>query len=332
VIARAAALARALRLDVPWQFKAPLLIAIPYYFIASGGLGLGRAAAVIGASLATIAGIAGFAYLLNDLTDRDEDARSGKPNFAAGRAPIVLALWLAGALVLAIGPWLVVLPFTLAIGSLLGLEFALLAAYSLPPVRLKERGGVGAGADALYAHAVPAVLAALTFGTIADTPRDVLLPFVGILGAWQLASGLRNITLHQVKDHDLDRRAGTRTWVTAVGAERAERILRRVLVPAELALFGVFAGLVSQQLPLFLPGLVVAVVYVTASRWRRSQPFDFRAFLFYYVDDLYVEWTPLLMLIDLAVSHRAFWLLFALHLVVFQKNAVSRIYRDLRHL
>jgi hypothetical protein len=97
----------------------------------------------------------------------------------------------------------------------------------------------------------------------------------------------------------------------------------------ELALFGAFAALASRHLPLLVPRLAVALLYVTVSRRLQSQPFGFRPFLFYYVDAFYVEWIPLLFLLDLAAGRPAFWALFALHLVVFPKNAARRISREL---
>jgi hypothetical protein len=52
---------RRLRLRNPWNYKAPLLIAFPYFAIGAGRVSWDRAVAGILAALCTIAGIAGVA-------------------------------------------------------------------------------------------------------------------------------------------------------------------------------------------------------------------------------------------------------------------------------
>ena len=48
------------------------------------------AVTAIAASAVTIIGVAGVGYLLNDLSDCDDDARAGKPNFVLAYPPIVV--------------------------------------------------------------------------------------------------------------------------------------------------------------------------------------------------------------------------------------------------
>ena len=206
-------------------------------------------------------------------------------------------------------------------------------AYSVPPIRLKDRGGFGAIADELYAHVNPALLAAFTFGALGGLPEGRLLPFVAVLGSWQLALGLRNILLHQILDLEHDRAAGTRTWVARLGADRGERILRRVLVPAELALFAAYAFVVAREIHTFLPGLLVFVAietWIVHFRWRRAFPLTLRDFLFDYVDDFYVEWIPVLVLLQLALGDPAFLALLAVHVLLFPKNALRRVVSEFR--
>jgi 1,4-dihydroxy-2-naphthoate octaprenyltransferase len=333
VIGRPTALFRDLRLSRPWSFKAPFLISVPYYVVVLSGLSLGRAFTGILASAMTIAGISGLAYWINDLADREVDARAGKPNlFLRLSPPIVLGLAIA-LVALAIVPWISILPLTARTAGLLALELALFLAYSVPPIRLKDRGGFGAIADALYAHVNPALLAAFTFAAFGGLPEGRLFPFVVVLGSWQLALGLRNILLHQLLDLEHDRAAGTRTWVARLGAGRGERILRRGLVPAELALFAAYAFVVAQEVRTFLPGLVAFVAletWILRVRWRRAFPLTLRDFLFNYVDDFYVEWIPVLILLQLGLGDAAFLALLAVHVLLFPKNALRRVVFELR--
>ena len=333
MIGRWAVLFRELRLSRPWTYKAPFLISVPYYVLVIGSVSLGKAlGAILGSSL-TILGIAGIAYLLNDLADRDADAKAGKPNFALNRRPsMLLALALLFS-ALALVPWFVVLPLRLMTAGLLAFELALFLAYSLPPVRLKDRGGLGVIADALYAHANPALLAAFTFALIGGVVDDALIPFIPVLGLWQLVLGLRNILLHQLLDLEHDEAAGTLTWVARLGIDRAERLLRVIVVPSELGLFAAYIVILAADVRPLVPGLAVFVVltsWVIRVRWKRALPRDLRNFLFNYVDDFCVEWIPVLILLELAAREPAFLLLLAIHVVLFPKNALRRMATELR--
>jgi 4-hydroxybenzoate polyprenyltransferase len=333
VIGRLTALLRELRLSRPWSFKAPFLISVPYYVALLSALSLERALAAILASAMTILGVSGLAYLINDLADREVDAKAGKPNLFLRLSTRTIALLATGLVALAIVPWISVLPLTPTTGGLLGLEMLLFIAYSVPPIRLKDRGGLGAIADALYAHANPALLAAFTFAALGGLPERRLFPFVAALGLWQLALGLRNILLHQLLDLEHDRAAGTRTWVTRLGAERGERLLRLLLVPAEIVLFAAYAVVVARDVRTFAPGLLVFIAletWIVHLRWRRAFPLSLRDFLFNYVDDFYVEWIPVLVLLELAIGDPRFLAILALHVLLFPKNALRRVFAELR--
>lgn len=330
---RLTALLRALRLSRPWTYKAPFLISVPYYLLVIGSVSLGEALGAILGSAATILGIAGVAYILNDLADRDADLKAGKPNFTLDREPTVVLAFALLFLALALVPWVVVLPLTPRTAGLLAFELALFCAYSLPPVRLKDRGGLGAVNDALYAHVNPALLAAFTFARLGGVTDQRLLPFVAVLGLWQMALGLRNILLHQLLDLENDRAAGTLTWVAKLGSDRAERLLRYVVVPGELVLFAAYVGLVAADVRTLVPGLFAFVLltsWVIKVRWKRPLPRDFRDFLFNYVDDFCVEWIPMLVLLELVAREPAFLLLLAFHVVLFPKNALRRMASELR--
>src|SRR5262245_10156047 len=112
---------RRLRLRNPWNYKAPLLMAFPYFAIGAGRVPWDRAPGAILAAMCTIAGIAGVAYFLNDLMDVDEDRRAGKDNAVATLSGAQRLLLLALFLVATLAPWLY-LPFTATTGALLAAE------------------------------------------------------------------------------------------------------------------------------------------------------------------------------------------------------------------
>ncbi|MEM9024754.1 MAG: UbiA family prenyltransferase, partial [Bacteroidota bacterium] len=224
---------RSLRLSNPWNFKVPALMAIPYFLLLAGDTDNATAYTAVGLSLATIIGLAGIAYLSNDLADRNTDERAGKPNATAQfQRWHIVALYLGFGL-LALGPWWWFPKTWLSYGLLLA-ELVLFLVYAFPPLRLKERPVWGIVADATYGHVIPATLAGWTFYQVTGA---IYAPITGLLWAlavWQLLLGMRNILFHQLQDAANDRQSGTRTFVTAFGAAKADTVVR-LLVPFEVA-------------------------------------------------------------------------------------------------
>lgn len=326
-----ALVAHRMRLRNPWNYKAPLLIAFTYLTMALGGVAWQQALAGVLASLMTIAGIAGVAYFLNDLTDIRQDLAAGKPNGVAAMSVPQRVLTLLAFLAVALLPWWWVLPFTALSGWLLAAEFALFVLYSVPPFRLKERGLLGVVTDASYAHALPAVLAMLTFAAMARQPDPHGLALLWATGAWQLCLGMRNIVLHQLLDHLNDRLGGNRTWAVDIGPERLSRILGGVLVPLEGASFVVFAAVLWPQMPWLLPAYAAYAVLATwRLRWlRQPRPRSLRETLFVYADNFYADWLPLFILALLLVKVPGCWPLAVLHVLVL-RSGLRQTWQDLR--
>jgi 4-hydroxybenzoate polyprenyltransferase len=321
---------RRLRLRNPWNYKAPLLVAFPYVAIGAGRVPWDRAAVGILAALCTIAGIAGVAYFLNDLTDAPQDRLAGKDNAVADlhwpQRLLLLALFLTAAL----APWLY-LPFTRATGALLAAELGLFVIYCFKPFRLKERAFWGLAADATYAHALPAVLSVLTFALMASEPYRDLPIFAVALGAWQFAVGMRNIALHQLQDRERDARAGARTLAVTFGPDKLERLLKIAFVPLEIVAFAAFAVVLTRSIP-WLP--LACAIYVVAAAIRLKllqQPFPatLREALYVFADNFYADWLPLVVLAFMIASVPATWPIGVLHLLVF-RNGLRQSIRDAR--
>jgi 1,4-dihydroxy-2-naphthoate octaprenyltransferase len=322
---------RRLRLKNPWNYKAPLLISLPYFMISV--CGVPRSAALLGIllSVCTIAGIAGVAYFLNDLGDIEKDRLVGRDNAVAAMGPAARVFVFVLMLAAALSPW-IYLPVTPLSAALLAAELALFVAYCFPPLRLKERGVLGLVTDALYAHALPAVLAVVTFSLMGSRRYPYLVPYLAALGAWQLALGLRNIVLHQLKDHDEDVASRTRTATVDLGPERVERLLRRAIVPAEVVTFGAFAAVVSLSMPFFAPAYLAYALWTwfrVRSGATRPAPSTLREGLYVYGDDFYADWLPLVVLGHLVVRAPAYWPLLAGHLFLF-RNGIRGWIRDLK--
>lgn len=319
-----------LRLSNPWNYKAPFLISVPYLFIGLGNLEVKTALIGIGCSFATIFGIAGFGYLSNDYTDREQDVKAGKFNALVSMQSWQIVLLLLFFLSAAILPWVFFFPMDAISGGLLGAEFLLFILYAVPPFRLKERGWPGALADALYAHTVPAILAGYTFYLLGDQTYPYLVPLLAMLGGWQLMLGLRNILLHQLKDYDNDQQSETRTWVTKMGPEAGWKWIKWFLLPMEIVCFLGVGILITLEIPFFLPFYPLFVLYTFFRiKFFITQPLprDLRAIVYNFLDDFYVEWIPLLILTFLALQSPWLLILAGLHFVLF-KNGLKRFFTE----
>ncbi|MGB0563767.1 MAG: UbiA family prenyltransferase, partial [Spirulinaceae cyanobacterium] len=145
-----------------WLYKiAPLLgIACAQTLILQLPPGLATVSTLI--AFLSIASVAAYGYLLNDIYDIEGDRQANKPNAAAKLQPwqrVVFSL-----LFVCTG---FAAPLLAHFGSipllLLGTNYLLPTLYSAPPLRLKERGVLGILSDAAAAHLVPTLFVAATF-------------------------------------------------------------------------------------------------------------------------------------------------------------------------
>jgi|CXWL01.1.fsa_nt_gi 1,4-dihydroxy-2-naphthoate octaprenyltransferase len=320
---------RDLRLEKPWRYKAPFLLTLLYFQAAQGAFEPGRTVLALAASLSTIAGIAGLAYLSNDFADQAADSKAGKPNAVARLDALRITALCCALFVAALAPWAFVLPITTASATLLCFELILVAAYALPPLRLKARGVSGVLADALYAHAVPALLATLTYAAMSQAGSAPRWPFLGALAAWQFTLGIRNIVLHQIQDHDNDRRGNIRTWVVRVGPASAERSLRRLIVPLELCGFAAFVAAITPWISFTVPAFLLHWLWV--SRERSQAPWKsagLRGALYAYLDPFYLRWLPLLAVTAAVFRDPSFIVLVLIHILLSPdlRDLVTRVF------
>ena len=319
-----------------WDTQIPVMLALVYAVLAEA-----EPAPAVTTTLGTLAlflvasvGFAGFGHLFNDLFDLKQDMESGVSNLVAGRHPLRLAATFILVLLLAWVPWRW-LPTTPAVWTLLGLEFSIFILYSLPGVRLKERGLLGPIADALYSWTISTAVALLVFARLGA----VVVPAwsLAILTAWAFVLGLRNILTHQMEDAGRDQLAGMTTFVTRHGWLSTFRFLQRVLLPAEGLLFLALLLLIGVDAPilpigfLIWTGLVVARERDRALQWpaiKERVPAIHRLFFFNIslLQRFYTLWFPLLTLVVLVVLHPSYLLLGILHLLLFE-NGLTVLFR-----
>jgi 4-hydroxybenzoate polyprenyltransferase len=207
--------------------------------------------------VATIVAGAAFGYALNDVADRAYDARSGKPNRAADVSPtrwgVFLALTAGGAFGLSLlwapdaaAPVLILVALTSSV------------AYSVPPLRLKERGALALIGAAAAQWLLPVLVVS------AAEPQGWLRPAAWSFALLGLALGTRWIMVHQLADASVDRRAGIRSY--AAGRADVQKLLVGVFA-CELVLL---VGALALTWPRSLPAAAALALWVLATLLSRS--------------------------------------------------------------
>jgi hypothetical protein len=173
-----------------------------------------------------------WAHVLNDLADERSDALAGKKNRMAGRSLRFKVGLVAGCLLAAFALSFPLWHARFALAVYIA-TYVVWAVYSLPPLRLKGRGVLGALADATGAYVLPQCFAVAIVAHVAgwSPPRA----WFGCLVVHALAAGLRSITWHELLDVEGDRRAGVATWaVRQRDPEVLRRAVRFALFPVEV--------------------------------------------------------------------------------------------------
>jgi len=239
---------------------------------------------------------ASFGYFLNDTTDVEEDAKAGKQNVAAQFSVLSRYGMLSLLLLIAILPWsymgLNAIAFYMWI-----LLVLLLAMYSLPPFRLKERSWTGVVCDAMYGHVLPMSITIFYFYDLFQPIFFAEKILLGCLLLVLLFKGLRNIIVHQINDRKSDRSNQLNTFVLSISPLFSVSLLNKYIIVGEFILL-IFFHLILMETcwvsPLFLM-LFLVMTYAKFSGWKffnmpqRQLRFKF----WYFLNDYYEVYFPL---------------------------------------
>ena len=313
------------RVEQWWKFKLiPPLIAV-YAACLQGDVSIAsRWQQLLGVIIALGSGAAAIS-VINDLFDRADDLRAGKLNRLEAASSLKIALLVLPHLMIAAVAiwWWQDEPLALAIYAATWVMFA---CYSIPPIRLKRRGLLGALADAAGANLLPLLLA-----IVATVPGrlDPLFLVAGVI--WALSLGLRGIVWHQLHDLAGDQRSGVTTFVVAATPERARALITKWLFPLELAgiitmiaLAGSWAG-------------VGALAFYALTVGKVKRHFGLRAAVISDADrceplmhDFYLILLPLALLVQSTMSHFSDAWVLLIHLVAFAP-ALLAYASEIRH-
>jgi 4-hydroxybenzoate polyprenyltransferase len=295
-----------IRWDHWYESKIPLFFIIGYTLLILHGLDVISFLNYIRLILFSIFFLA-FGYALNDYCDQEYDLQVGKPNAIATLSSTRAILFLV---LLFISGWLC-LPFKNPLSiSLASLAYSSMAFYSLPPLRLKERGLLGLITASIAQRTLPGLLffEAFQHWTIDAFLFSLLYLFIG----------LRWIIAHQIWDYENDLRSGVRTYATQVGKDRLQCWLEWVVFPIELALSASLIVYYFKPLPwlVFLFGGCL-VLFWLSSRYRSQSSFMQSLFTSEWIplaDFYFIIW-PLSLALYLALEQPLFWIVFFLNIL-----------------
>lgn len=287
-------------------------------------------------AVALLALVPGALYVsvLNDLTDREADRRAGKPNRLADRRAgrwwaVVAAALATGAAIACIAWWHCGAALAVYAGA--WIAFAL---YSVPPVRLKGRGVLGAVADAAGAHVFPHLL--MVAVVLHAAGRPFASAFTAAVAVWALAHGLRGAIWHQLRDAEADARSGLVTFARA-RPTAARALGRRVLFPVELAAFAALLALAHEPLLILVLPLWAVVELRRARRWGGAVVVVTPAAGPNYriaMNELYVGVYPVALLAAASAHDPRNLIVLAVHVALFPRTLgrlAADLYNEMRH-
>jgi 4-hydroxybenzoate polyprenyltransferase len=270
-----------------------------------------------------VCGIGNYGYALNELFDRDEDRRAGRTNAAhtASDRKMWSIIVASAAFALAVALYsggIRALALTTA-------ELLLPLAYSVPPLRIKERAWSGVLADALAAHVYPAALALLIVSHQSLRSPSLLLTIAML--CWALATGLRGILSHQLQSEDSDRKAGLVTVVHQIGHPKLVSVVLYVLLPIEFA--GFSATFLQSAGTLFVKTIaLIFVIYELAKFLFNVFPVVVftrkgQRYLPFVDEGFYKVWGPLAFSLDAAFFDLRYLVVAPLYFLLFRPRVMQ---------
>jgi 4-hydroxybenzoate polyprenyltransferase len=163
-----------------------------------------------------------YGYTINNFADLEIDIKQGKVNLFSEISPLgrivillsILALAISSGLFFADKPYFLFLWIT---------QFLIATFYSLPPIRLKERGLIGLLIP-FFAQLVLPIL--ICFSIFGDIVSFSVIPFL----AYGFFKGGAYDIGHQFHDHQHDKKTDTRTFAVEHGGNKVNKIFKTFLI------------------------------------------------------------------------------------------------------
>ncbi len=201
---------------------------------------------------------AAYVSILNDLTDIEDDKKAGKSNNFINNSIFKGYILLGICLLLG----LIVCSFLDKYSLIFYLSaWIIFTLYSLPPIRLKNRGFLGVIADASGANMFPQLFAVALLTEWMNKQIDYT--WLSIISIWSLFWGIRVIIWHQLKDRTNDFKSGVKTFVQKVRLQTVINLCRRFTFPIEITFFIGILVYTNNFLSLFF------IIFYAFGEWLR---------------------------------------------------------------
>lgn len=281
-----------------WGYsKIPLFFAAGNIWLLSQNFSTGQTYLRFVSWIAFVVLLLAYGYALNDFCDKRADKLAEKQNFmneidsSQGLASLV-ALALAGIIVL--------VPFYAEKRMVLSaaLNFLLATAYSLPPVRFKERGIGGLLVSAVAQRTLPLIVGMSLFHKF-DAASCVLTMLFTLIG-------IRWIILHQLVDLPKDIEADVDTFARRRGYYRTMQLMQKIVFPLEIACLLAWLILITGRHPrvlLILPAYGVWLL-IKFLLWRgKGKLFNWNSYWLHPLGDFYEILLPVFLGVMVAFRH-----------------------------
>jgi UbiA prenyltransferase family protein len=311
-----------------WTHKIPPLLLVVYLELIRRHASLGASVAVICVLLFCVSCVAAYGHVVNDWCDIADDQRAGKPNAmrdvsVGQRAALCLGLIVAG--------FVVLVPFSNAWPARVALAANYLwpTLYSIPGIRLKERGLLGVLSDAAGSHITPTLFAFADVSMFVPAPMNVAVLTALLL--WATVLGIKGILYHQIADRANDETAGVATFAATLDASRLFAVLAKYNLVLELPVSIFLTVVVAAFLPLAVGAIVVYLVlectkYVLGFEFAVSSDARLRRASVPFANEMfYTLWLPLAAAVQLALHSVSFAWLPVLHALLFREQIAVQI-------
>lgn len=306
-----------------WDFIIPPLLTFAYIKIYLADLSIAKSLVIYGLIFISSIGTAIFGFFVNDLADFDSDLKAGKKNFTSSFSKTQKTLIIIAALISGIVPWLIIKPSIYSWAFII-MQFTLLAAYSLPPIRLKKNKYASVFCDALYSGLLFILAIVMSDCSIYSSIHYPAVLLFCIIIAYFIR-GLRNILLHQIADFEADKATKLRTVANTFGIPKVQNFISHFLFPVELLSLVVISLLLSYRFEYFILILIVFLGYFIFKVFDTKKAEEKKSFL-YIINDFYEDIFPLSILIYLVFLDTEFVIFLMIHLIAFKNKFIYFLY------
>ncbi len=259
----------------------------------------------------------GAGYYINDFFDGEFDAHSRNKVSIEKLSSFFRQILLLILFATSLFSWMLT-NAPLVATLLFSIQWILLILYSLPPIRLKNRGLLGYFCDAHYSSIIP------FFITLTFTNFHINTILVVLIYMLLLVKGVRNIWLHQIEDRRIDKLANQQNYVNSFPLQHTFFYLNKIIIPFEFSLLLIISIATFNTFPLLLFSLFIFMLtfLIEHTCWffYRFPKRNFTKMFLYTLNDFYEDYIPYVGIISLQISAFYKTLFLCLHAVLFWKK------------